>query len=373
MNNKAVIISAGAIVGILAVVLVKLGNPPNMGVCIACFLRDIAGALGLHRANTVQYLRPEILGLVIGAFATAVVTKEFRVWGGSSTFTRFVLGFLVMLGLLVFLGCPLRMLLRLSAGDLNAAVGLLGLVAGVALGTVFLRKGFTLGQAVIQNKTNGYVFPVIALALLILLLTAPAFILFSAQGPGSMHAPLAIALGAGIIVGVLAQRSRLCFVGGIRDFILFRDLYLIYGFIAILVVGLTGNLLMGSFKWGFAGQPIAHTDGLWNFLGMALGGFGSVLLGGCPLRQLIGASEGNTDSAVTVTGLLAGAAFAHNFGLAASPKGVPVEGQYAVIIGFAVVMVIAFFNVYFNLIAQKSEREVPANVGNKGCEGPGLS
>jgi len=374
LNNKALIIITGAIVGVLAVLLVKLGNPQNMGVCIACFLRDISGALGLHQVNTVQYIRPEILGLVIGAFATAVVTRDFRVWGGSSTFTRFILGFFIMFGMLVFLGCPLRMILRMSAGDLNALVGLLGLVAGVALGAVFLRKGFTLGQAVIQNKSNGYMFPAIILVLLILLLTAPAFIFFSQQGPGSMHAPLAVSLGAGIVAGVLAQRTRLCLIGGIRDLILFRELYMLYGFIAIFVVALVGNLVVGNFNLGLAGQPIAHNDGVWNFLGMVLAGFGSVLLGGCPLRQLISASEGNTDSAVTIAGLLAGAAFAHNFGLAASAKGVPVPGQVAVVIGLIVVGAIAFWNVYFNLKTRKtSRREVTYDGGNKGCEGPGLS
>ncbi|MDF9407322.1 MAG: hypothetical protein A4E52_00778 [Pelotomaculum sp. PtaB.Bin013] len=374
MNNKVSIIITGAIVGALAILLVKLGNPQNMGICIACFLRDITGALGLQQVNTVQYIRPEILGLVIGAFATSVISKDFRVWGGSSTFTRFILGFFVMFGMLVFLGCPLRMILRMSAGDLNALVGLLGLVAGVSLGTVFLRKGFTLGQAVIQNKSNGYMFPAVILILLILLLAAPAFIYFSQQGPGSMHAPLAISLGAGIIIGVLAQRTRLCLIGGIRDLILFKELYMLYGFIAIFVVALVGNILMGNFHLGLAGQPIAHNDGLWNFLGMALGGFGCVLLGGCPLRQLIAASEGNTDSAVTITGLLLGAAFAHNFGLAAGTKGVPVPGQVAVVIGLIVVGAIAFFNVYFNIKTQKSSRrEVPFNDGNKGCEGSSLS
>ncbi|MBO8138826.1 MAG: YedE-related selenium metabolism membrane protein, partial [Desulfotomaculum sp.] len=94
-----------------------------------------------------------------------------------------------------------------------------------------------------------------------------------------------------------------------------------------------GNLVLGSFNPGFAGQPVAHDNGLWNFLGMTLAGLASVLLGGCPLRQLISASEGNTDSAVTVLGLGAGAAFAHNFGLAASPKGVTVGGEIAVIVG----------------------------------------
>ena len=37
---------AGGLIGVLAVVLVKLGNPGNMGICVACFTRDIAGAVG---------------------------------------------------------------------------------------------------------------------------------------------------------------------------------------------------------------------------------------------------------------------------------------------------------------------------------------
>ncbi len=53
-------------VGIIAVLLVYFGNPVNMGFCIACFVRDIAGSVGLHRAPIVQYIRPEIIGMVIG-------------------------------------------------------------------------------------------------------------------------------------------------------------------------------------------------------------------------------------------------------------------------------------------------------------------
>jgi len=344
VNQKALIIVAGAVVGALAIMLVKMGNPPNMGFCIACFLRDMAGGLGLHRTNTLQYVRPEILGLVLGAFLTSLFFRENRSLGGSSSLTRFVLAFFAMLGMMVFLGCPLRTILRLSAGDLNALVGLAGLVAGVIAGIVFLRKGFSLGRAVAQNKFNGYIFPLITLALLAIFFAKPAFIFFSEQGPGSMHAPVAISLAAGLVFGVLAQRTRLCMVGGFRDFILFRDFYLLYGFIAILIVAFAGNLALGSFKLGFANQPIAHSDGLWNFLGMMLAGYGSVLLGGCPLRQLISAAEGNTDSAVTVIGLIAGAAFAHNFGLAGSAKGVPAAGQVAVLIGFAVITLIAIFN-----------------------------
>jgi len=51
------IVAIGALIGILAALLQKLGNPGNMGICVACFERDIAGALGLHRAGVVQYLK----------------------------------------------------------------------------------------------------------------------------------------------------------------------------------------------------------------------------------------------------------------------------------------------------------------------------
>ena len=108
------------------------------------------------------------------------------------------------------------------------------------------------------------------------------------------------------------------------------------GFAAIIVTVIIGNLILGSFHPGFAGQPVAHSDGLWNFLGMALVGWMSILLGGCPLRQLILAGEGNTDSAVTVIGMIAGAAFCHNFGLASSADGPTFNGKVAVVIGFAV-------------------------------------
>ena len=102
------VIVTGAIVGLSAVLLTHFGNPANMGFCIACFLRDIAGSLGLHSAGKVQYVRPEIIGLVLGAFVMSVCTKEFRAKSGSAPALRFVLGAFVMIGALAFLGCPLR-------------------------------------------------------------------------------------------------------------------------------------------------------------------------------------------------------------------------------------------------------------------------
>lgn len=353
-NEKMTIAAAGVLIGLIAAMLVFWGNPVNMGFCIACFLRDTSGALGLHSAAAVQYIRPEIIGLVLGACAVSLAAKEFRPRGGSAPVTRFILGVFVMIGCLMFLGCPFRMILRLAGGDGNAIFGFIGFAAGILAGVVFLKKGYTLKRSYKMPVLEGEIFPVLQLAFLILLIAAPAFIHFSetGAGPGALHAPVVISLIAGLIVGALAQRTRLCMVGGIRDAVLFREWKLLLGFLAILVSAFLVNLILGAaagtafFNPGFAGQPVAHTDGLWNALGMFLAGFGCVLLGGCPLRQLVLAGEGNTDSAVTVLGLMVGAAFAHNFGLAASADGPTANGKIAVIIGIAVVAVIAAANTF---------------------------
>ena len=337
------VVLTGAFLGIAAVVLVKFGNPGNMGFCIACFLRDIAGALKLHNAAPVQYMRPEVIGLVLGAFAIAFAKKEFKPRGGSAPFTRFTLGFFVMIGALMFLGCPLRMFLRLGAGDLNAAFGLAGFIIGIAIGVFFLNKNFSLSRAYPQSKQEGLLPPLVMIAFLVVLVAIPAVLTFSEKGPGSMRAPLALALGIGLVGGALAQRSRLCTAGGIRDAIMLKDFHLLWGSLSILAAVLIGTLVTGQFKLGLAGQAIAHTDGLWNALGMVLVGWASVLVGGCPLRQLILTGEGNTDSAVTVTGLITGAAFAHNFGLASSGKGPTSAGMIAVVIGLIVTACISIY------------------------------
>ena len=192
--------------------------------------------------------------------------------------------------------------------------------------------------------------PAVNVGLLILVIAAPAFIFFSTEGPGSMRAPIAAALIAGLVVGAIAQRSRLCMAGGIRDAMMLKDFHLLMGFVAIFVAVLVGNLIVGGmglkggFNPGFAGQAVAHTDELWNLLGMVLVGLGSVLLGGCPLRQLILSGSGNSDSSVAVLGMVVGAAFCHNFGLASSTDGPSFAGKVAVIIGLVLVCAIGAGN-----------------------------
>lgn len=340
-KERIVLIVCGVLAALVAVMLAAGGNPGNMAICVACFIRDSAGAMKLQTVETLQYLRPEIIGIVLGAAIMAIGRREFRATAGSSPVIRFLLGFIVMIGALVFLGCPLRMVLRMAGGDLNAWVALIGFAAGIGTGIFFLKRGFSLGRAEQAAKAEGAAFPVVLIGLLALSVATTVFAV-STSGPGSMHAALPISLIGGLVFGAMAQVSRMCFAGCLRDVFLVRDGKGMI-VIAILFGGmLVYNLVMGTFNLGFADQPIAHSDALWNILGMYVVGFGATLLGGCPLRQLTLAGQGSADSAVTVLGMLLGAAFAHNFGLASSPAGPTAAGQLATIVCIAALFVVAF-------------------------------
>ena len=346
---------SGVVIGLLVMLLAMSGNPANMAICVACFIRDAAGALKLHTTAPVQYFRPEIVGFVCGSFLISMATKEYRSTAGSAPMVRFLLGAVMMIGALVFLGCPLRMVLRMSAGDLNAYVALIGFAGGVATGSCFLKKGFSLGRAYETKPLSGAVLPVLLAALLVIGVATGAYAA-STEGPGSKHAPLLLALVVALVIGALAQKSRMCFAGSIRDVILMKNFDLLSIIAALFVVMTIYNIATGNFHLSFSGQPIAHSQHLWNILGMYVVGFAAVLAGGCPLRQLILAGQGSSDSAVTFLGMLLGAAFAHNFNLvgsaakaatatdAAVPGGPAMPGKIAVIVCIVLLFVIAATN-----------------------------
>ena len=349
MNKTLLYIIAGASLGILGPVLVHFGNPANMGVCAACFLRDSMGALGFHQAKVVQYLRPEILGLIIGGFLASMLwSRNFTPISGSAAFSRFFLGVFAMIGCLIFLGCPWRAFLRLGGGDMTAVAGVVGIFAGVCAGVFFKKLGYGLTH---ETKTQAAI-GVLPTIIGILLLAALAFglklgengaLFSSAKGPGSMHAPILISLGFSIVVGALMHKSKFCSVGAFGR-LFKKDFSMFMGIISIVVFASIVNLALGQYKFGFEGQPIAHNDVVWNFLSMTLAGLCFSLSEGCPGKHLVQMGTGNLSSVIFVIGMAAGAAVAHNFLLASSPSGITAAAPWAVAMGFVFAVYVGFFH-----------------------------
>ena len=243
-------ILVGAVMGIAGVGLSYLGNPANSGICVSCFMENIAGSLGLHDNIRMQYIRPEIIGFVLGSFFISMLRKEFRATSNGSPLLRFFVGILLIIGCAVFMGCPIKMILRLSAGDLTALTGLFGLITGVYIGIKFIDGGFSIGKQIQLPVINASFMPALMVLLLIVLLWNPSFISSSNKGAGAQHAPLFLSLFVGLVIGALAQRTGFCITGGIARLFLWgprelkgcpRTSGLLIGVVSFFLVGALGS------------------------------------------------------------------------------------------------------------------------------------
>jgi len=308
-----------------------------MGICGACFLRDTSGALGLFGAGP-RIFRPEVVGVIFGALVWGVARGRWTARSGSYAVTRFVMGVWMAIGALVFLGCPFRLLQRMGGGDLNAIVGLGGLLAGVGVAVQLERRGYNVGKTAAVPASVRLVGP--AMLLIVFGLWCAGKLVGPGLGEGGSppHAAwwlsLLVALGAGAILsatGFCAISACRQVWGGPRRNMLLAATILVAAYAATSAVG-------GTFKAGFDGQPAAHSDHLWNALAMVLVGMAGAFAGGCPVRQMVMSGEGNGDAFVSVAGMMVGGAVAHNLGLASTGAGTSEAGQLSVLLGIVMVL-----------------------------------
>ncbi len=338
------IVFSGAALGLLGVLLSYWGNPDNSGICVSCFVENTAGAIGLHDNPRMQYIRPELIGFVFGAIASALLLGEFRSRGGSAPLPRFLAGVFLIVGCAVFIGCPIKLFLRLTAGDLTAIIGLVGLVGGVWVGIRSLSAGVNLGRTGEGAGQSGLWVPALFLLFLLLVFLRPGFVVFSERGSAALHAPLLVSLAVGLLLGFLAQRSRFCITASLRDFLLMGGRApLLWGLLAFFAISIAANMFTGSFRLGYYGQPGSHHEVVWSFLGMMLVGWLSVVIGGCPFRQLIKAGEGDSDAGMVVLGMLVGGGLVQSWDVAATAAGVSLYGKVAVLVGFLFVLLNSLF------------------------------
>lgn len=119
-------------------------------------------------------------------------------------------------------------------------------------------------------------------------------------------------LTIGVLLGYLGQRSRMCFIGGVRDFILVRDTYLLKGLLAFGVTAWVAFPIVALFVEPRGGE--SASDAVTVALTIA-GGFGvgfvSTLANGCPFRQHVLAAQGVRSAIAYLAGFFAGAVIFH--------------------------------------------------------------
>jgi YedE family putative selenium metabolism protein len=108
-------------------------------------------------------------------------------------------------------------------------------------------------------------------------------------------------------------------MSSLRNSIVMRSLGHLTAVASVVVAALAVNLILGEARWGFAGQPVAHSNHLWSFVGTVAGGLAFTLAGACPTRQLFLSGEGNADATAFVLGMLAAAGLAPSLGMETRP------------------------------------------------------
>jgi uncharacterized protein len=147
-----------------------------------------------------------------------------------------------------------------------------------------------------------------------------------------------VSLVLGLILGYLAQRSRICFIGGLRDFVLVRDTDLLKGAVAFFITAWLAFSVAGALHLvdlrppvysGTSPLPAQTLAGQQSILptpanspgaiprtsvtamvvavaaGLILGLF-STLANGCPTRQIVLAAQGLRDSRFYLSGFFIG-------------------------------------------------------------------
>jgi YedE family putative selenium metabolism protein len=328
-------------VGALAAFLVEMGNPGNMGVCGACFLRDIGGSLGLFQGAGPRVFRPEILGLLLGPFLWLLLRGKYQARSGSHAATRFFFGMWMGIAALVVLGCPFRMLQRVGGGDLNALIAFAGFLPGVGVGLFFERRGYRVGRTDVVPGAVG-MLGLAAFGLVFLLFMAGSLL---GPGPGDSsppaHAVWFVSLLVACVVGTVLSATRFCAISAARQVFGGDRKMLIAALMMILGYGLAA-LAFGNFKQSLEGQPIAHSDHLWSIAAMFLAGLSGCLAGGCPVRQVVMAGEGNGDAFCTVAGIAGGGMVSHGLGMASTGAGTTELGHIATIVGIVIAILYAW-------------------------------
>lgn len=242
------------------------------------------------------------LGLLFGSLAAALLAGQFAVRMGPSRELAkgLVGGVLLGAGAALARGCNIGGFLSatsaLSASGLVMAGGLIiGAYIGVRVvvwesslvpaGAGRTGRAPVLGGAGTAGRRS--VQPYVGAAAMAILL------LWAAVYGGTGYADRGIMLLFGAALGVISQRSRLCFVQAFREPFLTGDTRHLRAALLALVISLVGFALIKAAIFEKAGEFVRPTFWLGSLTGGLVFGLGMVLAGGCGGGAIWRAGEGH--------------------------------------------------------------------------------
>ena len=273
-------------------------------------------AVGLVRADEISpALRSGSvvnIGLLLGAFAAALLAGQFgiRVGPRLELAKGLVGGLLLGTGAAIARGCNIG-----GFFSSTAAFAASGLVMGLGLGIgAFLATRYLLWEAGRVSVTSSAPVPgpvatgrtrqPMVGAVVLVLLVGLAF-WYARAG----YADRSVILLLGVVLGVVSQRSRVCFVQAFREPFLTGDTRHTRAMLLGLAVAIVGFAITKSIIDTKADDFVRPTFWAGALFGGVLFGIGMVLAGGCGAGSIWRAGEGHVKLMVAVVGYVLSATF----------------------------------------------------------------
>lgn len=248
------------------------------------------------------------LGLVAGAMASAMFSKQFRInFAPKLEYVKGLTGGVLMgSGAALAAGCNVGgFYCALGMFDLSGVVMMLGLAAGAYLGLLYLLwemenlpSASDSGRNSSSRRSWEPVKPYLGLVLFILIIL---IFLLSSQAGSTQTGGL---LFFGFLIGLIMHRGRFCFANAFREPFMTGDGKMMRGVLISLMVYVMGSAVI---KWGYIQPPEAgvyHAFWLGSLIGGLVFGFGMILAGGCGSGTLWRVGEGHVKLWMAMAGMI---------------------------------------------------------------------
>lgn len=254
-------------------------------------------------------------GLLFGAFLAALLAGQFGIRIGTvrELVKGLIGGVLIGIGAVLVRGCNIGGFFSgSSALGLQGMTMAVGLTIGAYFGVRYLvwemnstsLEGKNFGGLKLTAKTQSYMSVVVAGGLI--------YAMFKYANDPRLF-DRALILFFGILLGIISQRSRICFVRAFREPFLTGDASHTKAMLLALAISLSGITLVKFVLWDRVDDFVRPSFWVGSLVGGIIFGYGMVMAGGCGGGTIWRVGEGHVKLWMTLAGYIFTAAYFDNW------------------------------------------------------------
>lgn len=254
-------------------------------------------------------------GLLFGAFLAALLAGQFGIRIGTvrELVKGLIGGVLIGIGAVLVRGCNIGGFFSgSSALGLQGMTMAVGLTIGAYFGVRYLvwemnsapLEGKNLGGLKLTAKTQSYMSVVVAGGLI--------YAMFKYANDPRLF-DRALILFFGILLGIVSQRSRICFVRAFREPFLTGDASHTKAMLLALAISLSGITLVKFVLWDRIDDFVRPSFWVGSLVGGIIFGYGMVMAGGCGGGTIWRVGEGHVKLWMTLAGYIFTAAYVDEY------------------------------------------------------------